>query len=62
MPYDKTKFTRISLDLTHEEYRKLHQVVTERLSRKSDYIRAAITEKIDSERPNAKSGKTGRSN
>jgi metal-responsive CopG/Arc/MetJ family transcriptional regulator len=46
MAYDRDKFRRVSVDLTHDEYRKLHRVVTERLSQKSTYIRAAISEKI----------------
>jgi metal-responsive CopG/Arc/MetJ family transcriptional regulator len=50
MAYDKSKFRRVSVDLTHDEYRKLHRVVTERLTPKSAYVRAAITEKIDSDK------------
>jgi predicted DNA-binding protein len=49
MAYKPDKFTRISVDLTHEEYGRLHHMTTMTGATKMGFVRLAIEEKIDEE-------------
>jgi len=47
--YRPDKFTRISVDLTHGEYGRLHEMTTKTGATKMGFVRIAIGEKLDEE-------------
>lgn len=54
MGFNKKKYTRVSVDLTKDEFQRLQRAATEQLANKSTYVRAAIDEKIKTDEKEAK--------